>query len=129
MTNSSGWNLGAATGVRLMPISLVLRKVPVAPLLLLLAACAPLSTPAPSPRTVCADIAAIKAAPDAAALLARIDPHSALGILWADVQSGCVDGVPIAGVNPSWTQQVWAMAKAIIPSVLPQLMPLLIELL
>lgn len=98
------------------------------PVALALAACAP-NSPSPTPRSVCADIAAVKAAPDAAAQLARLDPHSALGSIWAYAQSGCVGPAPTAGVDASWTSQVWGMAKVLIPQVLPQVLPLLIGLL
>jgi hypothetical protein len=95
-------------------------------LALSLSAC---GTPSPTPNSVCADIAAVKSAPDAAVQLASLDPHSKLGVLWADAQSGCPNGVPAAGVNATWTQEVWAMAKGLIPQVLPQLVPLLIGML
>ena len=82
-----------------------------------------------TPASVCADITAVQAAPDAAAQLAKIDPHSALGVVWADVQSGCVAGVPVAGVSASWTAVVWGMAKTLIPQVLPSLLPFIVGLL
>lgn len=104
-------------------------------ILTIVAACqptiGPVATTAPppgavTPASVCGDIAAVSRAPDAAAQLARIDPHSALGVVWAHVQSGCVNGVPVAGVTASWTAEVWGMAKAMIPQFLPKLIPLLI---
>lgn len=90
---------------------------------LMLSACAP-SGPV-TPASVCGDIQAAKSAPDAATQLNALDPHSALGVLWADAQSGCIGAMPVAGVDASWTQQVWAMAKGLIPTVLPLLIGLI----
>lgn len=85
----------------------------------------PASTTGVTPTSVCADMAALKAAPDAATALASVDPHSALGVIWADAQSGCNGAVPVAGVNASWTAEMWGMVRAIAPTVLPILIGLL----
>lgn len=96
-----------------------------------LAACsaAPNVTPAASgkvtPASVCGDITAVASAPDAATQLAALDPHSALGVLWADAKAACPSGAPAAGVDASWTAQVWAMTKSLIPQVLPLLIGLI----
>jgi hypothetical protein len=74
--------------------------------------------------TVCADIAKVQTGP-AAVQLAALDPHSALGVLWADANAGCVAGAPVAGVQPDWTGMVWGALKALAPSVLPLLIGLL----
>lgn len=86
----------------------------------------PVST---SPAVVCQDVAAVQSAPTAMTEINSISPNSALGVVWADVVSGCPGGVPATGVDTTWTQQVWTMAKGLIPQVLPDLVPLLIGLL
>ena len=75
----------------------------------------------------CGDIASLPAVVTAA--LDAQDPHSALGVLWADAKSGCANGAPVQAVNQGWTQQVWGEVKALLPQVLPTLVPLLIGLL
>ena len=77
--------------------------------------------------SVCQNLASMP--PAVVASLDAQDQHSAIGVLWADVKSGCANGVPTLGVDQSWTGMVWGELKAILPAVLPQLIPLLIGLL
>jgi hypothetical protein len=77
--------------------------------------------------TVCTDMAALP--PAAAAALNSIDPHSPLGIYWADAKSACLNGVPTAGVSGDWRGQMWQAVKMLIPQVLPSLLPMLVGLL
>ncbi len=88
--------------------------------LLLTASCAHLQSAA---TTVCTDMAQLP--PAVVATLDSQDPHSALGVLWADAKSGCANGIPISGVSVSWTAEVWGMIKAVAPAVLPWLIGLL----
>ena len=78
-------------------------------------------------KTVCTDLAAMP--PAAAAALDAQDLHSAGGILWADTKAACTNGVPTLGVDQSWGSMVWDELKALIPQVLPSLLPLLIGIL
>ncbi len=89
-------------------------------LLLLMVGCSALTT---AEQTVCTDISALPAS--VTATLGAADPHSALGVLWADAKSGCANGVPAAGVGVSWTGEVWGMLKALAPTVIPWLIGLL----
>ena len=77
--------------------------------------------------TVCRDLASMP--PAAVAILDAQDQNSAIGTLWADAKSGCTNGVPVLGVDQSWTGMVWGEVKALLPAMLPQLIPLLIGLL
>ena len=77
--------------------------------------------------TACADIAAMP--PAATAALDAQDAHIAIGVLWADAKSACANGVPVAGVTVSWGAMVWNEVKALIPQVLPSLLPLVVGLL
>jgi hypothetical protein len=104
-------------------------------LVLALAACAPPPSDTPAvvagkvtPASVCADILAVANAPDAARQLADLDPHSALGSLWADARAARPAGMPAGGVSSSWTAMVWGMARTLIPQLLPKLLPVLIGL-
>jgi len=89
-----------------------------------LSACSALTT---TVSTVCVDIAALP--PAAVAVLNAQDPHSAIGVLWADAKVACVAGVPAAGVSTDWAGMIWGELKVLIPQVLPALLPLLIGLL
>ena len=98
---------------------------------LALALAAPLALGACTPQqvsgtvsTVCADVAAIS--PQARAILDAQDPHSAAGVLWADTKSACVNGTIAVGVDPTWGGMIVGELKALIPQVLPMLIPLLI---
>ena len=71
---------------------------------------------------VCTDIANLP--PTAVSVLQGQPASSALGVLWADAKSGCANGVAVAGVDTSWTGQVWGMLKAIAPTVIPMLLGL-----
>jgi hypothetical protein len=82
-----------------------------------------------TPATVCATIAGIQGNSAATAQLAAIPPSSALGVVWADLQSGCIAGAPAGGVDTSWTAMVLGMFKTLLPQVLPTVLPLLIGLL
>ena len=77
--------------------------------------------------TVCTDLSKMPVA--AVAMLDSQDPHSAIGVLWADARSFCANGVPTAGVSTGWGALVWGEVKTLIPVVLPQLFPLLVGLL
>ena len=77
--------------------------------------------------TTCADLA--KMPPAAVAVLDAQDPHSALGVLWADTKSACANGVPAVGVTADWGGMVWGELKVLIPQLLPALVPLLLGLL
>ena len=77
--------------------------------------------------SVCTDIAQIP--PPAAATLNSLDPHSALGVYWADAKSACTNGVPTSGVGTDWANQMWGAVKGLIPQVLPSLLPILVGLL
>jgi hypothetical protein len=70
---------------------------------LALGACTPTSAPTTgvTPTTLCQAVAAIQSNAAATQQLATISPTSALGIAWADFQSGYVNGQPAAGVSPS----------------------------
>ena len=98
--------------------------VAVVTLAAVLASCAPLST---AVSTACTDIAAMP--PAATAALDAQDPHSAVGVLWADAKAACVAGVPAVGVSESFGGMVWGELKVLIPQVLPTLLPLLVGLL
>ena len=74
-------------------------------------------------KTVCDDIAKLPVS--VTSTLDAEDPHSALGVLWADVKAGCANGVPVVGVSQTWTAMVWGMLKVIAPTVLPWLIGLL----
>jgi hypothetical protein len=95
--------------------------------LALLTACAPGTTVATTvtPATVCGIIATAESNATVQQQLAGISPTSALGVLWADVQSGCVGGTAVAGVSTSWETQVLAYLEALLPSVLPALVGLI----
>jgi hypothetical protein len=77
--------------------------------------------------TVCTDLAKIP--PGAAAALDAQDPHSAIGVLWADAKAACANGVPAPGVSADWGGMIWGELKVLIPQVLPSLLPLLLGLL
>ena len=72
---------------------------------------------------VCADVASLP--PAAIAMLDAQPPNSAIGVVWADTKSGCANGVPVAGVDTSWTGMVWGMVKTLAPTVLPMILGLL----
>src|SRR5690349_9045881 len=74
--------------------------------------------------TACADIASMP--PAAVAALNAQDPHSAIGVLWADAKSACVAGLPAVGVDQSWGGMIWGELKVLIPQLLPSLIPILI---
>jgi hypothetical protein len=95
--------------------------------LALLTACAPGTTVATTvtPNTVCGIIATAETNATVEQQLAGISPTSALGVLWADVQSGCVNGQAAAGVSETWTADVLGMLENLLPSVLPLLVGLL----
>lgn len=78
-------------------------------------------------NTVCTDMAKIP--PDAAAALNALDPHTALGVYWADAKSACINGVPTVGVTGDWANQMWGAVKGLLPQVLPSLIPLLVGIL
>lgn len=91
-----------------------------------LAGCTP-SQVADNVSTVCTDMA--KMPVDARAVLDQQDPHSVLGVLWADAKSACLNGAPTPGVSMSWGGMVWGEFKATVPQLLPMLVPLLVGLL
>lgn len=72
---------------------------------------------------VCGDVARLPVS--VGATLDAQDPHSTLGVLWADTKAGCAVGAPAAGVSPDWTAMVWGSVKALAPVVLPYLIGLL----
>ena len=76
--------------------------------------------------TVCGDVARLPG--PALAALDGQDPHSALGVIWADVKAGCANGVPAAGVSADWVGMVWGELKVLIPQALPSLLPILVGL-
>jgi hypothetical protein len=78
-------------------------------------------------KTACTDMAALP--PAVVATLDAQNPHSTLGVLWADAKSACVNGVPVAGVDESWRAMIWGEMKVLIPQLLPALIPLLVGLL
>ena len=89
-----------------------------------LAACAS-ATPGPA-AGVCSDIGSM--VPAAVAALDGQPATSAVGVLWADVKAGCATAASVSA-SPDWTGMVWGELKALIPQVLPTLLPLLIGLL
>lgn len=91
--------------------------------LLLIASCQQATT---AFDTTCADIAAMP--PAAVAVLDAQDPHSALGVIWADAKSACSNGIPVPGVSASWGSMLWGELKVLIPQLLPSLLPILIGL-
>lgn len=62
---------------------------------------------------------------NAVAALDSLDPHSALGIYWADAKSACANGVPVASVSSTWREQLWGSVKALAPTIIPWLIGLL----
>ncbi len=106
---------------------MLIRKAVLAAALVLplaLNGCADLTT---AVSTVCGDLARMPLA--AVATLDAQDPHSAIGVLWADAKSACVAGAPAAGVSTDWTGMIFGELKVLIPQLLPQLIPPLIGLL
>jgi len=75
--------------------------------------------------TVCAQIAKYQADPAVTGPLDAQDPHSALGVLWADAKSACANGVPAAGASTDWTGLVTQEMLALAPTVIPALAGLL----
>ncbi|HEV2303315.1 MAG TPA: hypothetical protein VGR91_17245 [Stellaceae bacterium] len=86
-----------------------------------LGGCAQLSS---AVGTVCTQVQAIESNPAAAGPLDAQDPHSAVGVLWADAKAACVNGAPAPGVSTNWAQLVTSELLALIPSVLPALIGL-----
>ncbi len=74
-------------------------------------------------KTVCDDMAKLPVS--VTTTLDAANPHSALGVLWADAKSGCANGAPTVGVSKTWTAVVWGMLKAVAPTVVPWLIGLL----
>jgi hypothetical protein len=74
-------------------------------------------------KTVCDDIAKLPVS--VTSTLEAADPHSALGVLWADAKAGCANGAPTIGISQTWTAVVWGMLKAVAPTVIPWLIGLL----
>lgn len=72
---------------------------------------------------VCADIAKIPA--PAVIVLDQQDPHSSVGVIWADVKAACANGAPTPGVALDWVGLVFGELKALAPTVLPVLIGLL----
>lgn len=106
--------------------------------LLALAGCAspvatvPPTSQAPSgvtPATVCAAVNGVATNPTAVAQLASAGASSQIGTIWSYLQTGCNGPVPVAGVDASWTAELWASFKAALPSLLPQLLALGVGLL
>lgn len=98
-------------------------------LLLLVAGCGslpPVASGGVTPTSICQVVASLQGNGTAAGLLGQLAPTSALGVVWADLQSGCAAGQPAAGVSPSWTAQDAGMFKALLPQVLPALLPLIV---
>jgi hypothetical protein len=89
-------------------------------LLLTVAGCSQLTS---GISTVCADVAKLPVS--VTSTLDAADPHSALGVLWADAKAGCAIGAPAAGVSTDWVAMVWGEIKVIAPVVLPWLIGLL----
>jgi hypothetical protein len=73
--------------------------------------------------TVCGDIA--KLPPSVTAVFDAADPHSALGVLWADAKAGCVNGAPTPGVSTDWVGMIWGEIKVLAPTLIPWLIGLL----
>ncbi|HEX3862748.1 MAG TPA: hypothetical protein VHY35_13740 [Stellaceae bacterium] len=73
---------------------------------------------------VCTDVQAAESNAAVAGPLDAEDPHSALGVLWADAKSACTNGVPAVGVSTDWGALVWSEAKQLVPVVLPILIGL-----
>jgi hypothetical protein len=88
--------------------------------MLALAACGPLATLA---TTACSEQAKLPATVTVA--LDALDPHSTLGIYWANAKSACAAGVPVVTVTPEWREAMWKAVKGLAPSVIPWLMGLL----
>lgn len=85
--------------------------------------------PAPPPpaSNVCTTVAKIEATPSAVLALDALDPHSAGGVLWANVEAACPLGVSIPPtVSPTWGQIVLQELIALLPSILPWLLPLIL---
>jgi hypothetical protein len=113
--------------IRKLRAALRRRSVPAAACalaLLALTSCAQLTT---AVNAVCGDVAAVPVT--ATQALDAQDPHSALGILWSDTKAACANGVPAPGVDGSWGGMVWGELKALIPQVVPSLLPLLMGVL
>lgn len=92
-------------------------KLPVAVALALsLSAC---STSSFVPSDVCAEINGLPKAVTLA--LDAVDPHSALGVLWADVKAGCVGTTAKTGVSIDWLGIVVGELKVLAPQVIPWL--------
>lgn len=66
--------------------------------------------------------------PAAIASLNALDPHSAIGVIWADAKSACTNGAPAPGVSVSWGSMLWGELKVLIPQMLPSLIPMLVGL-
>lgn len=77
--------------------------------------------------TACSDIARMP--PVAVAVMDAQDPHSTVGVIWANMKSGCANGLPVVGVDQSWSGMLWGELKVLIPQLLPQLIPVLFGLL
>lgn len=82
-----------------------------------------------NPSNVCAAVLTVQTTPAVATKLAALDPQGILGQLWAYLQSGCNNGVPVAGVSASWQSEVLTTFKAWLPQLLPSLLPLLVGIL
>ena len=76
-------------------------------------------------NTVCTEVQSIESNPAASGPHDAQDPHSAVGVLWADAKSACLNGAPAPGVSTDWAQFVEQELLALIPSVLPALVGLL----
>jgi hypothetical protein len=73
--------------------------------------------------TVCGDIAKLPVS--VTSTLDAADPHSALGVLWADAKAGCAVGAPVAGVSTDWVSMIWGEVKVLAPTLIPWLIGLL----
>lgn len=79
---------------------------------LALTACGTGLVPPTTPGGVCADVHALS--PAVVAILDAYDPHSAVGVLWADVVAGCATG---SNAAPTWVALVWAELRALLPTL------------
>ncbi len=76
------------------------------------------NTPALVVTDACKVVATLKTAAEGAVLDAQ-DPHSAAGVLWADLQSACVNGAPSPAVKTDWVGIVLAGLKTAAPYIIP----------
>jgi hypothetical protein len=102
---------GAAAGAILICTGLFLQACP--------------SVTSVTPATACSAVASAEANPTFQQQISTVSPTSAVGVLWAYVQSGCVNGRPVAGVSATWEQEVVTMLENALPDVLPALIGLI----